>query len=160
MKILNKIIWKIINSDLFIRNIDYKVISQKINQITLQQNQKWITLGKNSCMYPESSISNFQFDKGKIEIGRNSHIRGELLVFASGGNIKIGDNCFVGNNCHIWSGELVEIGNNVLISHNVNIVDSNSHEINSIERAEGFIKLIQHGFPKGKRKYNNCQNCN
>ena len=64
-----------------------------------------------------------------VKIGSNSHIRGELLTFNYGGNIEIGDNTFVGVGAKIWSGESVKIGSNVLISHNVNIIDSDSHEI-------------------------------
>jgi acetyltransferase-like isoleucine patch superfamily enzyme len=32
-----------------------------------------------------------------------------------------------------------------LISHNVNIIDTNSHEINHIERAESYKKMLQEG---------------
>lgn len=50
----------------------------------------------------------------------------------------------------IWSGESIKIGNNVLISHNVNIIDSNSHELNYLERADGYVNLITKGHPKEK----------
>ncbi|RYE37966.1 MAG: acyltransferase [Sphingobacteriales bacterium] len=62
----------------------------------------------------------------------------------------MGDNCYLGENSIIWSGESVRIGDNVLISHNVNIIDSNSHELDHLERAEGFKSLIENGHPKEK----------
>jgi acetyltransferase-like isoleucine patch superfamily enzyme len=150
MGFLNKIIKKIINSKFVIKNIDYDRLHQNLNLSLIERNEKWVKKGNNSFLYAESTVSNFQQNKEKIEIGNNTHVRGELLVFAYGGKIKIGDNCYVGANSHIWSGESVEIGNNVLISHNVNIIDSDSHEKNNIDRAEGFIKLIQQGHPKEK----------
>jgi acetyltransferase-like isoleucine patch superfamily enzyme len=42
------------------------------------------------------------------------------------------------------------VGNHVLIAHNVNIVDTNSHEIPHIERAERYIELITKGYPVEK----------
>ncbi len=118
-----------------------------ILRIKNHQKLKLINIGINSKLYKESVINNFTNNPDKIIIGNNTHIRGELLVFNYGGKIKIGDNSFIGDGTRIWSGESVEIGSNVLISHNVNIIDSNSHEINHDERAKGFKKIILSGHP-------------
>lgn len=106
-------------------------------------NQQVINLG--SIIHTEASIQNHKNDKSKIKIGKGTHIRGELLVFKYGGKIEVGDNCYIGEGTRIWSGESIIIGNNVLISHNVNVIDTNSHEIDSIERLERYMDLIKNG---------------
>jgi acetyltransferase-like isoleucine patch superfamily enzyme len=103
-----------------------------------------------SKFYKESNVFNFQSNPEKITCGKNTHIRGELLVFAYGGSISVGDYCYIGEGSRIWSGEMVKIGNNVLISHNVNIIDTNSHELNEIERHETYKKIIFEGHPSKK----------
>ncbi|NNE14186.1 MAG: acyltransferase [Saprospiraceae bacterium] len=80
-----------------------------------------------------------------MNIGDNTHIRGQLLIFKYGGKIKIGTDCYIGEGTKIWSGDSIEIGNNVLISHNVNIIDTNSHEINSKIRNERYKDLLLNG---------------
>lgn len=95
--------------------------------------------------YPTSTIQNFAKRPELIRLGKNTHIRGELLVFGYGGRIEIGDNTFLGEGSRIWSGEEIKIGHHVLISHNVNIVDTNSHEINHLERAQGFVDITTKG---------------
>lgn len=54
----------------------------------------------------------------------------------------------MGVNSRIWSADRIEIGNNVLISHNVNIIDTNSHEIDYLARQESAIKQFKEGLPK------------
>jgi acetyltransferase-like isoleucine patch superfamily enzyme len=103
-----------------------------------------------SRFYAQASVNNFQHKRDSISIGSDSHIRGTLQVFAYGGSIRIGNYCYIGENSHIWSGDKIEIGNNVLISHQVNIIDSNSHEINAFERAEGYKHILTKGHPKEK----------
>lgn len=105
----------------------------------------------NGCVfYEEAKVVNIQNEPSKIVIGKDTHIRGELLVFGYGGEIEIGEYCYIGEGTRIWSGDNILIGNNVLISHNVNILDTNSHEINHLERAEGFKQLITKGHPSKK----------
>ena len=98
-----------------------------------------------ATFYPSCNIDNLQNNPNKIHVGKDTHVRGELLVFKYGGNISIGDNCYVGENSRIWSGDSITIGNNILISHNVCIVDTDSHEINYIERADRYLNLIREG---------------
>jgi acetyltransferase-like isoleucine patch superfamily enzyme len=104
----------------------------------------------NGCFFlPEAKVINMQKDPEKIEIGKESYIRGELLIFPYGGKIRIGDNCYIGEGCRLWSGESIFIGNNVMIGHNVNLIDF-SHKPKSIERAEEFKNLIAKGHPTEK----------
>lgn len=99
----------------------------------------------------DGEISNSTADKSKITIGKNCIIRGHLQVFKHGGNIKIGDYCFVGLGSKIWSAKNISIGNRVLISHNVNIHDNNSHPLSSAERHQDFVHILR----KGLRDENN-----
>jgi acetyltransferase-like isoleucine patch superfamily enzyme len=105
-------------------------------------------LGKAAFFHPESAIHNLQSDRSKIVIGDNSHIRGELLVFAHYGSISIGNYCFVGASSKIWSAAHIIIGNYVLIAHNVNIHDNISHPIDAKERRKHTELIINHGHPK------------
>lgn len=124
-----------------------KRIIDKIKKEIATSNAKRNLTSGNSIFYAESRIYNFQKKKQKIIIGDNSHIRGELLIQAYGGEITIGNNCFIGEYSKIWSGNKIKIGNNVLISHNVNIIDTNSHELDPLIRAESFKSLIKNGHP-------------
>lgn len=94
-----------------------------------------------------ASIVNIAKDKTKIKIGAFSHIKGELLTFAHGGKILIGDYCYVGENAKIWSALNISIGNRVLIAHSVNIFDNLTHPINPARRHEHFRQIITRGHP-------------
>lgn len=108
-----------------------------------------VTLGVGSRFYKQASVVNLQQDKTKIRIGRNTHIRGELLVFPFGGDIQIGDVCYIGEGTRLWSGEKIVIGNHVGIAHNVNIIDY-AHEGDYLERASEIEKILITGHPKKK----------
>ncbi len=139
--ILNKIIIRYLDKNILVQLLRDTKIATCINQVII---------GEKSKFYEESCVTNLSNINSNINIGINTHIRGKLQIFAYGGNIKIGNNCYVGENSYIWSGDSILIGNDVLISHNVNIIDSNSHEIDHIERAEGFKNLITDGHPIDK----------
>ena len=145
MSIINSIFTK-----LFLKLVDPTLVEQIINRQKIIACQKDVTMNSLSRFYEQAHVDNFQNDKLKIEIGSNTHIRGELLVFAYGGAIKIGDNCFVGEGSRIWSGEKITIGNDVLISHNVNIIDTNSHPLDYKERAKTYVDMLRFGHPRDK----------
>ena len=138
-KITSKIILTLIDP----ANLSYVIAKESIIE-SIDQCKLNTVYGENSLFFPNSRIFNPQ-SKDKIKIGNNTHIRGHLLVLKYGGKITIGNNCFVGDGSRIWSGDLIKIGNNVLISHNVNIMDTNSHEIDYVERSERYIDLIKNG---------------
>jgi acetyltransferase-like isoleucine patch superfamily enzyme len=110
---------------------------------------------KTNCMHGKSyfynttKIENFQNKKEKVQIGYNTHIRGELLIFPYGGEIKVGNNSFIGEQTKIWSAESIIIGDYVAIAHNVNIMDFN-HETNHLERAHSLKQILTQGHPKIK----------
>src|SRR5688572_27193074 len=94
-----------------------------------ERNNRQVSLGVDSVLYEQSVVYNLSHNPEKIRIGHGTHVRGELLLFAAGGEITIGDNCYVGEGTRIWSMDQIVIGDNVLISHNCNVIDTDSHEI-------------------------------
>jgi acetyltransferase-like isoleucine patch superfamily enzyme len=97
---------------------------------------------------PNASVTNLSQSKNLIIIGKDSVIRGELIIFAHSGKISIGEGCYVGDETRIWSSESIDIGNRVYISHNVNIHDTNSHSINAELRSQHFYAIMSTGHPK------------
>ena len=83
----------------------------------------------------------------RIRVGRNTRIEGELFVFAHGGQISIGDWCFVGPGTRLWSALALTIGNRVLISHNVNVMDSLTHPLDPDARHAQFRAILDIGHP-------------
>ncbi len=140
----------------FLKNILLKIISAEeisllLNQSRINKCSRNVILGEKSYFYSEAKVFNFRNVKSAIEIGNGSHIRGELLTFASGGNIKIGSDTYIGEGTRIWSENEIIIGDNVLVSHNCNIIDTDSHEIDHDIRAINFKKMVEKGHSKEKR---------
>jgi acetyltransferase-like isoleucine patch superfamily enzyme len=126
--------------------ISYIIIKLKNRFLRLLNNlssKLYTTCGKGSFFKENAIVHNLQKDRTKIIIGEYTVIEGKLVLFNFGGKITIGNNVFVGPNTNIWSAENVIIGNDVLISHGVNIIDTNSHEIDYVERAETYRSLIR-----------------
>jgi acetyltransferase-like isoleucine patch superfamily enzyme len=127
-----------------------EVIESHIIKNRVRKYQALVTIGSKSRLHAEAQVFNYMNDPSAIKIAEGTHIRGELLTFASGGQITIGSNGFIGEGTRIWSAESIKIGDNVLISHNCNIIDTDSHEINYLERAKSFTSLIESGHSKVK----------
>ena len=81
-------------------------------------------------------IANAQASSDAIRIGANSLVAGQLMTFAHGGRIVLGQYCYVGENSRVWSGASVTMGNYVLIAHNVMIMDNFTHPIDFQARRE------------------------
>lgn len=96
----------------------------------------------------DSVIDNKYNLKEKIQVGKKSRITGDLILVGNGGEIKIGDYCYIGAHSKIWSAEKITIGDRVLISHNVNIHDNISHSLNAVERHEDFVCFVENTIPK------------
>ncbi len=103
---------------------------------------------KSATFSMESQIFNLQNNRNKIRIGKQTTIKGELLLFGHGGNIEIGDFCYIGEGTKIWSASEINIGNSVLIAHNVNIHDNISHPINAELRHKHYMDILTTGHPK------------
>lgn len=104
-------------------------------------------VGEKSVLLPTSRVENFLRCRDAISVGENTIIGGQLLVFAHGGKIEVGSNCFVGENARIWSAEAVSIGDRVLISHGVNIHDTDSHAMSAKRRHEHILSMFATGHP-------------
>jgi acetyltransferase-like isoleucine patch superfamily enzyme len=110
-------------------------------------------MGKGSKLYPESEIENMQ-EPQSITIGSNTHIRGTLYVYPYGNGIQIGSDCYIGERSRIVAGNKIHIGNSVLISHDVTIIDTDSHELNYIERDLSYKNMIKYGHPNNPGNVN------
>lgn len=108
----------------------------------------WIR-GHKTTLADTARILNGSTRSDRIRVGSNCRIEGELFVFAHGGQISIGDWCFVGPGTRLWSAVELRVGNRVLISHNVNVMDSLTHPINAVKRHAQFRAIMTHGHPKG-----------
>jgi acetyltransferase-like isoleucine patch superfamily enzyme len=105
-------------------------------------------LEANAVLLPAARILNASGVSDRIRIGRHSLIQGELFVFAHGGEIDIGESCFIGPGTRIWSAARIEIGSRVLISHNVNVFDSLTHPLSPRLRHMQFREISTTGHPK------------
>lgn len=85
-----------------------------------------------------ADLQNLSNNINAISIGKESNIEGLILVYSYGGEITIGEYCSLSVGSRIISTEKVSIGNRVLIAHNVNIIDNNSHPIDSALRHQDF----------------------
>ena len=125
-------------------------IKRKVLHILGKHDFHHVATYTDAIIYKDAVISNNTKDKSKISLGNNAHVHGTLMVFPYGGEITIGNNCYVGDLSRIWSAEKIEIGNDVLISHNVNIIDTNAHESDALERAINGREILKNGLPKEK----------
>lgn len=92
-------------------------------------------------------IINIRGDSDSIEIGANTVVKGELLVFAHGGKIRIGEWCYIGEGTRLWSGDSIIVGDRVMISHNVNVFDNQTHPLPPQARHEHFRHIVERGHP-------------
>lgn len=96
-----------------------------------------------------ATIHNIYGNPDRICIGEHTVIRGELLTFAHGGDIQLGEYCYLGEHSRIWSAKSIRIGDRVLISHNVSIFDNDTHPIDDpVARHKQFKDIITTGHPK------------
>jgi len=123
-----------------------KKIALKLNTIENSANCNKKTKSQGVNFLPEARVNNSKNNPEDITIGIGTYLRGELTTFNFGGNIKIGKNCYIGEGTRIWSGKKVAIGDDVLISHNVNIMDTDSHEVDYLKRAETYSKIVSTGY--------------
>jgi acetyltransferase-like isoleucine patch superfamily enzyme len=118
--------------------------------------KKWlqrIRLRK-SCVFEPTTVFhdtarvfNHRRVREAIKLGKSTHVRGELLTFGHGGEISLGDFCYVGEGTRVWSAKRVSIGHRVLIAHNVTILDSLTHPLDAVQRHQHFRQIISAGHP-------------
>ncbi|MDO9582618.1 MAG: acyltransferase [Desulfomicrobium sp.] len=100
-------------------------------------------------IYPSAVINNNVGSLKAITLGEHTYLRGELFTFGHGGEIHVGDYCYIGEGTRIWSAASILIGDRVLISHNVNIFDNDTHPIeDAAARHRQFVDIITTGHPR------------
>lgn len=105
-------------------------------------------LGDGAKLMPSARIRNIRGDTRRIKVGNHTLVAGELLVFSHGGDISIGEWCYIGEGARVWSSGAIHIGDRVLISHNVNIFDSLTHPLSARQRHAQFKAIMQFGHPR------------
>lgn len=131
----------------FIAKFSKKLVLKLLDKFNDWACKSEVVFGEKTFFKSTASIDNISKKRDNIIIGENTIIRGKLLVTNYGGKIEIGNNVYIGIGSNVWSGESIKIGNDVLISHNVNIIDTNSHEINYKERSINYKKMLLVGHP-------------
>jgi len=124
------------------KSINLDLLSQKLMGRPTCELREGAVLGKTA------RIRNNRGSSSKIVIGPHTHVAGELFLFAHGGEITIGEWCFVGEGSRIWSSASVKIGNRVNISHSVNIFDSRTHPLRAQDRYEQVKTILKEGHPR------------
>lgn len=99
-------------------------------------------------IFRTATLLNAQHNAECIRIGMRTMVRGELFVFAHGGRIEIGNDCYIGEQSRIWSGANIKIGDNVLISHLVSVMDNLTHPIDPRERHKQVRAIYEQGHPR------------
>lgn len=105
-------------------------------------------IASSARIFPSAILLNAQGDARRICIGARSIVRGELFVFAHGGQITIGHDCYVGDGSRIWSGSKVTLGDHVLVAHNVSIMDNLTHPLEPLARRRQMRAIYEAGHPK------------
>ena len=99
-------------------------------------------------VFGTATLANLARKRERVFVGRNTVIRGNLLVFPHGGAISIGPDSYIGEDTRIWSSSSIRIGSRVLISHCVNIHDTDSHPIDAKARHAHYQKILAQGHPR------------
>jgi acetyltransferase-like isoleucine patch superfamily enzyme len=136
---------------LYLANFPQK-IANKLRQI---EYKKGSVVGAGSRLYALASIDNFSGTRSAITIGNYSHVHGQLVAFAHGGSINIGDYCYIGDHSKIWSMSSITIRHRVFISHGVNIHDNSAHSLSAKDRHQHFLEIFNgNGHPAIKTLLN------
>ena len=114
--------------------------------------KKGITIGNSSKIYYKSRIDCYpvSYKKGGgIFIGKNCKIGHSkhkyhgglpfytgLLSDGEGSKIIVGDNCRI-NGAYIHAEKSISIGSKCVIASGVNIIDSDGHQVKSLDRTKG-----------------------
>jgi acetyltransferase-like isoleucine patch superfamily enzyme len=101
-----------------------------------------------ATLHVGARVRNARGDSSKIVVGSHSRVLGDLFTFAHGGEIRIGQWCYIGEASRIWSAASIELGNRVLVSHSVNIFDSLTHPIQAAARHAQVKCIFEEGHPR------------
>lgn len=105
-------------------------------------------LAKGAKIGPRARILNPRDSSRYIRIGCRTVIEGELCVLPHGGQIEIGDHCYIDAGTRIWSGISIKIDDDVIIGPNVNMFDNISHPLSVTKRRAHAKQIFTIGHPK------------
>jgi acetyltransferase-like isoleucine patch superfamily enzyme len=105
-------------------------------------------LAKRARLGRSARIRNIVGNREAISVGSGSIVMGELLTFAHGGKIFIGEWCYIGEGSRVWSGSSIIIHDRVLIAHGVNVFDNLIHPLDATERHKQFKQIATVGHPR------------
>jgi len=109
--------------------------------------RKQCQAAKSAVLHETANVLNYRQLPSAVQLGQFTHVRGELMIFGHGGEIRVGDYCYIGEGTRIWSARSIQIGNRVLIAHNVTIMDSLTHPIGASARHAHYREIITNGHP-------------
>lgn len=101
-------------------------------------------MGPGSMLFDTAACVNLGV-REDIQIGSRFVCRGTLRREGFGGNLRIGDDVYLGDYSVISCADELTIGNNVAISFNVCIFDNNSHPVGAADRREQAWAIIHRG---------------
>ena len=126
---------------------------------SLMLNNQYTAIGKNSRVYYRSKIINKV--KGGVCIGKSTTLGRSSIGYHTGmpfyttilndgksSHVTIGDNNRI-NGAYIHAKDFIEIGDNCVMAAGITIIDSNAHQVHSLDRTKG------QDTPKGIRIGNN-----
>lgn len=126
----------------------FRYFSQLADNDLVAQMRQTADIHPKAALYPTALLVLNGHSASCIRIGMYSHVRGQLVLFGHGGQINIGEYCYVGEQTRIWSGINVSIGNRVLIGHQVTIMDNLTHPMDAEKRHEQFRQIVTTGHPR------------
>jgi len=71
-------------------------LEAQMAQARIARYRERISMAPTASLGPEAIIDNLQGDKECIVIGEHSYVRGRLLTYGHGGQITIGEWCYIG----------------------------------------------------------------
>jgi acetyltransferase-like isoleucine patch superfamily enzyme len=119
----------------------------QVRQMRQQRLGRVAHFDSTAVLYEEGRVNNLAVDASRVRVGANTHVRGELLVFAHGGEIVVGDWCYVGEGTRLWSAASLHVGDRVLVSHGCDIHDCNAHPLGASARHRHFRDICTAGHP-------------
>jgi glycosyltransferase involved in cell wall biosynthesis len=134
---ISNIILSIIKKTLSISHTKFRIFYYKLSGLHISWKMKLIgsikVRGRRGNINIGSNVYflgkvNFIVDEGfsdRITISNNVKIEDDVTLYAHGGNIFIGDNCFIGHKAHIQGRGGVEIGADTMIAPGVRMFASN-----------------------------------
>jgi acetyltransferase-like isoleucine patch superfamily enzyme len=128
-------------------SLPFRAVDRLRASLAMMRHRRFAAFGPGARVLHDGWILNPQGDRSRIRVGAHTVVRGDLFVFPHGGEISIGEWCFIGQQSHLWSAAKLTIGDRVLISHQVNIHDTNGHPLDAGQRHAQTRAILTIGHP-------------